>query len=268
MRRRILSFKDFAIFEAVFFDETKKMEINKKALVKMKACIFYLNGKYPFFASLLASLVIRENRHLRSTTMATDGFSIHYDPDFVLALPENEVQWVIAHEVMHNVLKHFLRCPKNETMSGTWNVACDYALNQIISPPISIRAGETKIVPDDKLSVGKMPEGSLYPGCGHHKNDERFLNMTAEQIYNILIKEGYVPDVPPKDETTPPPPPPPPKPPIDPKVGDVIYDSANSTYGVVTSYDKTSGEVQYDPIPQEKVKEFARKSSSGGYAIS
>jgi hypothetical protein len=261
MRKKILNFKDFAILEAIYLDEIKNSEINKKALLKVKACIFFLTGKYPFFSSLLGALMIRENRRLRYKTMATDGLSIHYDPDFVMSLSEPEIQFVLAHEVMHCVLQHFIRCPKNETMAGTWNVACDYALNQMIAPPIQSGG---KIEVDVKDTIGKMPKDCLYPGCGHHKNDERFLNMTAEQIYNILIREGYKPDVPPKDEKRDPPPPP--KPPIDPKVGDVIYDSANSTYGVVTSYDNKSGEVQYDPIPIEKVREFASKSS-GGYSI-
>jgi len=84
--------------------------------------------------------------------------------------------------------------------------------------------------------------------------------MGAEQIYEILKSEGYVPNVP--EEDTPPPPPPPPAPPIDPKVGDVIYDEVNKTYGVVTSFDSQTGDVEYDPIPLEKVREFAKKSSA------
>jgi hypothetical protein len=253
---RIVSFKNFALLEAIYADENQKRPINEQALRKMKACIFNLLGRHPFFSSLLASLVIRENRNLKYRTMATDGLSIHYDPDFVMALPEDEVRWVIAHEVMHNVLKHFLRCPKGETMSGIWNVASDYALNQIISPPDPTTVS-SKITPEPKQSIGTMPKDSLYPGCGHWKNDERFLNLSAEQIYSILVAEGYKSDVP--DDETPTTPPPPPDPPIDPEVGDVIFDSANKTYGVVTAYDAKSGEVKYDPIPKEKVKEFAKK---------
>jgi hypothetical protein len=255
--RRILNFKDFAIFEAVYADEYQNRNINKEALKKMKACIFFLNGTNPFFASLLARLVIRENKNLRYKTMATDGFSIHYDPDFVLALPPDEIRWVIAHEIMHNVLKHFLRCPKGETMSGIWNVACDYALNQIISPPDPSTINSNKPTPAPKLSIGTMPEGSMYPGCGHHKDDYRFVNMGAEQIYEILKAEGYAPEVPEQGAT--PPPPPPPAPPIDPVEGNVIYDEVNKTYGVVTSFDPQTGEVEYDPIPFEKVREFATK---------
>jgi hypothetical protein len=256
--KKILSFKDFAIFEAIYADEYDNKGINKDALKKMKAAVFFLNGTHPFFSSLLGMLTIRENRKLRYRTMATDGLSIHYDPDFVLALPPEEIKWVIAHEIMHNVLKHFIRVPKGEKPSALFNVAADYALNQLISPPDPSSISSGKPVPNPKLSIGKMPEGSLYPGCGEHKNDERFLNMSTEEIYSILVKEGYKPKTP--STTTPPPPPPPPAPPQDPKVGDVIYDADNSTYGVVTSVDLQSGSIEYDPIPKEKVREFAKKS--------
>jgi plastocyanin len=256
--KKILNFKEFALLEAIYGDiESGNKNINQEAFKKMRACIFFLNGTHPFFASLLARLVIRENRNLRHKTMATDGLSIHYDPDFVLALPPDEIKWVIAHEIMHNVLQHFLRCPKDETMNGIWNVACDYALNQIISPP-TMESGKPE--PDRKSSIGNMPSGSLYPGCGQHTNDERFLGLSAEQIYEILKKEGFTPDVPPAETAPPPPPPPPPAPPKDPTVGDVIFDAANNTYGVVTSYDNVSKEVEYDPIPKEKIKEFAKNS--------
>jgi len=259
--KKILNFKEFALLESIYGDlESGNKNISQEAFKKMRACIFFLNGSHPFFASLIAKLVIRENRNLRYRTMATDGFSIHYDPDFVLALPPDEIKWVIAHEIMHNVLQHFLRCPKDETMSGIWNVACDYALNQIISPPTyeSIQSGKPQ--PDPKASIGNMPDGSLYPGCGQHPKDERFLGLAAEKIYKILKEEGFTPDVPPKGTPPPPPPPPPPPdPPQDPTVGDVIFDAANNTYGVVTAYDNVSGEVEYDPIPKEKIKEFAKK---------
>ncbi|MFM7981756.1 MAG: hypothetical protein ACKPKO_20800, partial [Candidatus Fonsibacter sp.] len=46
-----------------------------------------------------------------------------------------------------------------------------------------------------KSSVGKMPEGSLYPGCGYLRkygyDDSKFANMSAEQILAELKKIGF-----------------------------------------------------------------------------
>ncbi|NBU98679.1 MAG: hypothetical protein EBS19_10815, partial [Spirochaetia bacterium] len=190
--KRILSFRDFAIFEyngfgysdnnlneAVYLDERNKNRHNPDALKKMKACVFLLNASYPFFASMLSRLFIRENRNLQFKSMATDGVSIHYDPDFVLALTDEEIIWVIAHEVLHNTLVHFLRCPKDKTKAGIWNVATDYALNQLLTPidPSSIDASTDGTKPKPgKGGIGKMVEGTLYPGCGHVPYDYEFVN--------------------------------------------------------------------------------------------
>jgi hypothetical protein len=273
--KRILSFSDFAIFEysgfnysgysglneAIYLDERNKTPHDPAALKKMRACIFFLNGSYPFFSSMLSRLLIRENRNLRFNTMATDGVSIHYDPDFVLKHSDAEIMWVIAHEVLHNTLVHFLRCPKDKTKAGVWNVEADYALNQILTPidPSTINTDKPK--PSSKGGIGKFVEGSLYPGCGHVPYDHEFVNRGAEWIYEKLLANGYVPE--PGNDTTPPPPPPPPPPPQDPVVGDIIYDKDNDSYGIVKSIDDSSGELEYDPIPQSKVKEYLKRKESG-----
>jgi len=271
--KRILSFSDFAIFEyarfgyseynslneAIYLDERNKTPHNPAALKKMRACVFLLNGSYPFFASMLSRLIIRENRNLEYKTMATDGVSIHYDPDFVLGRTDEEIIWVIAHEVLHNTLVHFLRCPKDKTKAGVWNVAADYALNQLLTPVDTSTINSDKPKPVSKGGIGKMVEGSLYPGCGHVPYDYEFVNRSAEWIYEKLLSNGYVPEegYPP---TTPPPPPPPPK---DPVVGDIIYDKDNDSYGIVKSIDETSGELEYDPIPKNKVKEYLQRKAKG-----
>ena len=55
------------------------------------------------------------------------------------------------------------------------------------------------------------------------------------------------------------PPPPPPAPPEIPKVGDIIFDPSSGNYGVVNSVDEDNDEVDYDPIPKDKVPEYLRR---------
>lgn len=279
--RRILSFSDFAIFEyqgfdrsgsdilneQVYMDIIEKRPHNPEAFKKIRRCIFMLNSSFPFFSGLISKLIIRENTRLRSKTMATDGYSIHYDPKFVLDLSDEEIIWVIAHEILHNSLFHFLRCPKDKTKALIWNYATDYALNQLLTPIDEAHLASTgKIIPVEQSSIGKMPKDCLYPGCGAGGKipyDKEFVNRNAEWIFNRLIEKGFSPED--QGTTTPPPPPPPTK---DPEVGDIIFDPTNNSHGIVKSIDLDTGDLEYDPIPRDKVREYVERKKRGENLLS
>jgi predicted metal-dependent peptidase len=112
---------------------------------------------HPFFGSLLLRLKGQECRSIE--TMATDGVSLYYNPEFVETLNSATLCGVLAHEVLHPGLHHHVR--RSGRDPGRWNEACDYATNPLLL--------------DDGLS---LPEGVLV--------DNRFRGMSAEQIYNIL----------------------------------------------------------------------------------
>src|SRR5579862_3695110 len=116
---------------------------------------------HPFFGSLLYRLKDRECRAVK--TMATDGISLLWNPEFVETLTAATLAGTLAHEVMHPVLHHHVR--RSGRDPKRWNVACDYAIN-----PLLVDAGL------------KLPEGVLL--------DNRFHGMSAEQIYNLLESEA------------------------------------------------------------------------------
>ena len=116
---------------------------------------------HPFFGSLLFRLKGRESRSIR--TMATDGVSLYWNPEFVETLNAATLAGTLAHEVMHPALHHHLR--RSGRNPKRWNIACDYAIN-----PLLVDAG---------LS---LPEGILL--------DNRYRGMSAEQIYNLLETES------------------------------------------------------------------------------
>ena len=62
---------------------------------------------HPFFGSLLFRLGGRATGSIQ--TMATDGVSLFYNPDFVETLNAAELAGVLAHEVMHPALQHHTR---------------------------------------------------------------------------------------------------------------------------------------------------------------
>jgi predicted metal-dependent peptidase len=116
---------------------------------------------HPFFGSLLFRLKGRQSWSIK--TMATDGISLFYNPDFVDTLNAATLCGVLAHEVMHPGLQHHVR--RSGRDPKRWNEACDYAIN-----PILLDAGL------------HLPERVLV--------DHRFREMSSEQIYNQLQTEA------------------------------------------------------------------------------
>ena len=245
LNRKIADWSDFKLFEQIYKDlEEENKKVSEEAFRKIRSACFKVMGQYPLFRSSLSSLYIRENRGLRYKTMATDGVSIHYDPDFVLNEPMDMLVWVIVHEIMHNVLKHFDR-KLADIDPVLWNMACDYALNPLITV--------NKSDPSKPPRREDYPEGCLFPGCGQHPKDTQFENLTSEQIFRVLQKD------PPKKQ--------PPTPPTtgeqstpDPlKVGDIVYDEDSKTYGKVKSFDEKTGEIEIDPIQKGEIRKEVKK---------
>jgi predicted metal-dependent peptidase len=112
---------------------------------------------HPFFGSLLFRLKDRPSSAVK--TMATDGVSLLWNPEFVETLNAATLAGTLAHEVMHPALHHHLR--RSGRDPKRWNIACDYAIN-----PLLIDAGL------------KLPDGVLVHA--------RFRGMSAEHIYNLL----------------------------------------------------------------------------------
>ena len=115
---------------------------------------------HPFFGTLLFRLGGKASRSV--ATMATDGVSLFYNPEFVDTLNAAELAGVLAHEVMHPALQHHTR--RGNRVHTRWNMACDYAIN-----PILLDAGLT--LPKDVLI------------------DSRFRGMSAERIYNLIEED-------------------------------------------------------------------------------
>ena len=115
---------------------------------------------HPFFGALLFRLGASPSTSV--ATMATDGVSLFYNPEFVDTLNAAELAGVLAHEVMHPALQHHTR--RGDRNQARWNMACDYAIN-----PMLLDAG--LVLPKDVLI------------------DNRFRGMSAERIYNLLEED-------------------------------------------------------------------------------
>src|SRR5437016_8037510 len=119
-----------------------------------------LNLNQPFFGTLCLRLkMVSAN----VPTMITNGTRIAYNPAFVDGLTPAELQGSLAHEVLHCALGH--HCRRGTRDPGLWNKAADYAIN-----PIIIKNGLA------------LPDGVL--------NDPQYTDLSAEEIYSRLLKNG------------------------------------------------------------------------------
>ena len=114
-----------------------------------------------FYASILFKMPMIAKDDVQ--TMATDGKSIFYNPEWSNTLTDEEMDFVRCHEGMHRVLRHHLRM--NDRDSELWNIATDYAINSIL-----------------KKSGMTMPKDGLY--------SREYEGMSAEKIYEILNQSG------------------------------------------------------------------------------
>lgn len=82
----------------------------------------------PFYGEVLLRVPIIANRQVR--TACTNGRVIEYSPLFFMRLSPAERNFVIMHEVMHIILRHYVRCGKRNAV--LWNTAADIIVNNTL----------------------------------------------------------------------------------------------------------------------------------------
>lgn len=160
-------------------------DLSAAASKRMTVCNLKLLTRAPFFGHLAMKLKFIEHNSLPHKTMATDGMNIYYDPGFVMEHTEEEIKWVICHEIMHCALVHFLR---KQADPNVWNVAADYEVNQLID----------KNRFDGAYEVGDMPASALGSRDDKNPRKQDFIGLSAENIYQILLEHPEL--MPPNDE--------------------------------------------------------------------
>jgi predicted metal-dependent peptidase len=104
--------------------------MNQEAATKITRARIAMIMRQPFFGTLAVRLVVKEDDTLVPKTLATDGKTMYYHPDWVI---ENDFELVcsgIAHEVGHCVLDHIGR--RNGREPTRWNHAGDYVINAML----------------------------------------------------------------------------------------------------------------------------------------
>jgi predicted metal-dependent peptidase len=120
--------------------------------------------RHPFFGNLATRLQIKEASDWLPTA-ATDGRHIFFNRDFFTPLTTKQVEFVIAHEILHAVFDHMGR---NEGRDRKiWNIAADYCVNGQLT----------------KDRIGEVPsEIQIF-------HDTKYYGWSAEQVYDEIYEK-------------------------------------------------------------------------------
>lgn len=122
--------------------------------------------RHPFFGNMATRLKIEEGGEWVKTA-ATDGRTIFFNRDFFNKMTTKQVEFVIAHEIMHNVFDHMGRRESRDPK--LYNIAADYCVNgQLVR---------------DRIGDHNVPDIQIY-------HDQKHYGKSAEQIYDELYEDA------------------------------------------------------------------------------
>ena len=118
--------------------------------------------RHPFFGNLATRLIIKEGGEWCKTA-ATEGRHIFFNKEFFAPLTVKQIEFVLAHEILHNAFDHMGR--REGRHPKLFNFAADYCVNgQIVR---------------DKIGDHNIPGINIL-------HDTQYYGMGAEEIYDLL----------------------------------------------------------------------------------
>lgn len=160
------------------------MDAIERERILSKAKIALLNKANATFVSTLVlslkhswgdEILNPDGSVFKNKTACTDGVNLVLNEDWFCALNPLEMVGLLAHEAYHVALQHVLPDRVKKRDFGVFNQAADHVINLMLL--------------DNKF---RLPKGGLH--------DPRFVGMSTEQVYDILIKDkslqdpNFVPD--------------------------------------------------------------------------
>lgn len=142
-------------------------------LERLKRARIQLLKKHPFYGFLALRLrFIIDNKMDPPTSKVDFRGSMFYDEKFIEKQSDDELQWTVAHEVMHMALLHHTRFfGKRDSLRWTcWNFAGDIIINDILKQS---QLGEPKDTPNSDREGLKKFKGKI-----------------TEAIYEELVKNS------------------------------------------------------------------------------
>ena len=144
--------------------------------------------RHPFFGNMATRLKILAADDWLPTA-AVDGRNLYYNTQFFNAMNNKEIEFVIAHEILHMVFDHLGRREERNPM--LYNIAADYIVNNLL---VRDRIGHKPKIVDcyqDFKYEGWTSEqvyDELFETA--KKNGEEFLEQLGEMLDEHLDNEG------------------------------------------------------------------------------
>lgn len=140
--------------------ESRKIE---EKLITARVGLLLRHSFFGNLATRLRMVDCTDDPHIN--TAATDGRHFYFDTKFVDKLTPKQTEFLFCHEVLHNVFDHMGR--RNNRDPDIWNIAADYAINQILV--------------DDKIG-DKITQVKIF-------QDNKYRGKSAEEIYDIIFEK-------------------------------------------------------------------------------
>lgn len=121
--------------------------------------------RHPFFGNMATRLKVK-NCDDWCPTAATDGRHLYYNTQFFNMLTDRQIEFVIAHEILHCVFDHLTRREDRDPM--LYNISCDYLVNNLL---VRDKIGE------------KVDQVQIF-------QDFKYEGWTSEAVYDELFKEA------------------------------------------------------------------------------
>ena len=138
-------------------------EVKEKVGKGLEVARWKLLEKHPFIGEMLLRFSIIPTYDRNCLTAATDGNRIFFDCEFYSNLTPGQREFVLAHEVWHNIFLHFTRRQARDIQF--WNIATDMEINHMLQ--------------NEGLEV---PKDGCFP-------DPIVAGKNAEDIYAYLMKQ-------------------------------------------------------------------------------
>ena len=103
--------------------------MSKEVLDKIIVARVGLLLRHPFFGNMATRLKIQSCDDW-CPTAATDGRHLYYNTQFFNELTEKQIEFVIAHEILHCAFDHLTR--REDRQPTLHNIACDYLVNNLL----------------------------------------------------------------------------------------------------------------------------------------
>ena len=136
----------------------------------------------PFFGNLATRLHFKDATDW-CPTAATDGKYFYYNRNFVAALSDQEIIFLVGHEVLHCVYDHMDAERRGDRIPVLWNIANDYVINaDLIDANIGEEIKLVEICHDWKYR-GKISEEIYDDLFEQAKEDGRILEMDSFDVH-------------------------------------------------------------------------------------